>query len=75
MECQMCGAEMADSKNDMCPACQQEWEWDKEEIDRIQNEGHTYRCACRQVWGDGECECGERITALKDSLHPFKVEG
>lgn len=21
-------------------------------------DGHTYRCAARMVWGDGECECG-----------------
>lgn len=19
--------------------------------------GHNYNCACRQVWGNGECEC------------------
>ena len=19
--------------------------------------GHTHHCACRQIWGDGECEC------------------
>jgi len=22
-----------------------------------ENEGHTYHCAMRQVYGDGECEC------------------
>lgn len=21
--------------------------------------GHSYHCACRMVWGDGECECGD----------------
>lgn len=57
MKCQMCGAEMADSKDDLCPACQQESEWDNAEIDRLKEEGHTHHCACRQIWGDGECEC------------------
>ena len=23
----------------------------------IQEKGHSHHCACRQVWGDGECEC------------------
>ena len=26
-------------------------------IDEIQSKGHPHHCACRQVWGDGECEC------------------
>ena len=40
------------------------WEkWEEEEsenlkeIERLREMGHTYHCACRQVWGDGECEC------------------
>lgn len=28
-----------------------------EEIDKLMQQGHPYHCACRQVWGDGECEC------------------
>ena len=38
-------------------------DWEKEhaselkEIDRIIAGGHSRHCACRQVWGDGECEC------------------
>ena len=27
-------------------------------IEQLVEEGHPYHCACRQVWGDGECECG-----------------
>lgn len=27
------------------------------QIDKIQAAGHPRHCACRQVWGDGECEC------------------
>lgn len=30
---------------------------EQEEIDQLQDKGHSYHCACRQVWGDGECEC------------------
>ena len=26
-------------------------------IRRYQRLGHTHHCACRIVWGDGECEC------------------
>lgn len=28
-----------------------------DEIDWLCDEGHSHHCACRQVWGDGECEC------------------
>jgi hypothetical protein len=38
-----------------------EWETDEAEdlkrIKQLQKEGHSHHCACRQVWGDGECEC------------------
>lgn len=27
------------------------------EIRKKMADGHTYHCACRLVWGDGECEC------------------
>ena len=27
------------------------------EIAHWQTKGHIYHCACRLVWGDGECEC------------------
>jgi hypothetical protein len=30
---------------------------DEEQILKYQKEGHTFHCACRQVHGDGECEC------------------
>ena len=29
------------------------------EIDKLRDQGHTHHCACRIVWGDGECECGK----------------
>jgi hypothetical protein len=38
-----------------------QWEVDEahnlDEIKNLQNQGHPQHCACRQVWGDGECEC------------------
>lgn len=30
---------------------------EEELISELQRKGHTYHCACRLVWGDGECEC------------------
>ena len=30
---------------------------DSKKIDEIIAKGHPHHCACRQVWGDGECEC------------------
>lgn len=34
---------------------------DTKRIKEICEQGHQYHCACRQVWGDGECECnGDR---------------
>ena len=30
---------------------------DKIEIMSLEKQGHSNHCACRQVWGDGECEC------------------
>ena len=38
----------------------EELETYREELERIEElvrEGHTYHCACRMVYGDGECEC------------------
>lgn len=35
----------------------EEFEKDLKRIREIKEEGHSYHCACRQVWGDGECEC------------------
>ena len=37
---------------------------DEEEIKRLEDEGHTYHCSCRLVWGDGQCEC-ENVEIIK----------
>ena len=30
-------------------------------IEKLINEGHSHHCACRQRWGDGECECSKGV--------------
>ena len=52
-------------QNNLCKDCNAaKWnEWDSEHsneleaIALLQKKGHSHHCACRQVWGDGECEC------------------
>jgi hypothetical protein len=38
----------------------QEFQKDCELIHGYQKDGHTHNCACRLVWGDGECECNKQ---------------
>lgn len=35
----------------------EEFKEDSKNIHLHMDKGHTYHCACRLVWGDGECEC------------------
>ncbi len=52
-------------ENNLCLKCnEKKWtEFEKEHgedfkrIDEIVKQGHSEHCACRQVWGDGECTC------------------
>lgn len=44
-----------------------EKEEDKKKIDELMGKGHSYHCATRQVWGDGECECD-----LYPNYNPYK---
>ena len=30
-------------------------------IEKLRKEGHSHHCACRIVWGDGECTCRKGI--------------
>jgi hypothetical protein len=48
-------------------------EWDAEQlgnfkkIDDLVVIGHTRHCACRQVWGDGYCECRKGLNEERNS--------
>lgn len=33
---------------------------DDAKILELQKDGHTFHCACRIIWGDGECECNKK---------------
>lgn len=33
---------------------------ESEQVASLRTEGHTFHCACRIVFGDGECECEKR---------------
>ena len=61
MNCIMCNKENAEVKiNDkiaMCQKCSDQETEDRERIDEFIIKGHSDHCACRLVWGDGECEC------------------
>jgi hypothetical protein len=71
MTCETCGKEYAKwlpeaaIENNLCLPCNEaawrSWEIDRAEegrrIEKIMSQGHSHHCACRQVWGDGECEC------------------
>lgn len=62
MKCKKCGK---GAEHIYCPACnEKKWQAfevenadDIAQIDKIIASGHPRHCACRQVWGDGECEC------------------
>lgn len=45
---------------DLCPRCEEQDRADRAAIDALMDAGHTYHCAARQTWGDGECECQRR---------------
>ena len=54
--CQQCGYYRA-SKCGICDICAEiNCDCDKAKGFAIRD-GHTYHCASRMFWGDGECEC------------------
>lgn len=71
MTCKDCGKDYpkwlpeGQPENDLCPECNEKawlkWEEEQagnmEQIKAIEAQGHSHHCACRQIWGDGECEC------------------
>ena len=67
MKCKKCGEDFDSTVTVFryCSGCNENlWQvwlteeaYDLEKIKEIQAQGHSHHCACRQVWGDGECEC------------------
>jgi hypothetical protein len=61
------------------PVTNADWEaWkaehgdDLKRIDELVARGHTRHCACRQVWGDGECSC--ELEKVYDPYWWMKIE-
>ena len=59
--CNQCGIEY--SYIGICKACADDNKRDENKIEELIKNGHSYHCACRMVWGDGECEshCARRM--------------
>lgn len=71
MICVSCGCEyekwIPDNflENNLCISCNKKsWDdWEKEyskdimKIKKLREQGHSLHCACRQIFGDGECLC------------------
>lgn len=60
MICKQCEENKILSSDDLCFFCVKQNREDSESLKALQEAGHTRHCACRIVWGDGECECGNR---------------
>ena len=71
MKCKSCGVKYKrwsheDFDSHLCIKCNEakwkefeaEHEDDYVQIQKLMSAGHKKHCACRMVWGDGECECG-----------------
>lgn len=57
-KCRQCGNRvLAVSSDGLCHECTIQNRKDQERIIDLMGRGHPHHCACRQVWGDGECEC------------------
>ena len=57
MLCKLCGLKES-FEEELCDDCEKQWDEDIDRVDALVSQGHTRHCACRQVWGDGECERG-----------------
>lgn len=70
--CRMCWNAPCVPGSQMCQSCIDEGERDQAEISKLISDGHTHHCACRQVWGDGECECEKRGITGRNSDRPCR---
>jgi hypothetical protein len=55
--CPQCGELGPGPGNELCDSCKSENEESQKLIEGLTDSGHSRHCACRIVWGDGECEC------------------
>jgi hypothetical protein len=49
-------------------------EEDAQAIAALEAQGHPHHCACRQVWGDGECECPQDQASTEAEEHLLDAE-
>lgn len=57
VHCPQCGKYKGDHKH-ICQECREENKEANIKMQDLIDKGHTGHCANRQVYGDGECECG-----------------
>jgi len=62
---------MKQSQPQFTPEEQSQHDNENIEIDKLVKAGHSQHCACRQVWGDGECEC----SMYKEGYNPYAWMG
>ena len=55
--CLQCGEDRALGADNLCFDCAKDNKRDCAQLQTLLDKGHTHHCACRLVWGDGECEC------------------
>lgn len=69
MLCQMCEKNEVINETEgypeMCESCIKEWQEDAKKFRELRKVGHTRHCACRILWGDGECECKNEEGGIK----------
>lgn len=59
-ECPQCGKREELVGSGVCQGCEEETDEAYRRLDELREGGHSYHCAARMIWGDGECECKER---------------
>lgn len=63
-KCKNCGDYEVDHDG-LCYYCFENSEMDQRQLGLLKEMGHSHHCASRQIWGDGECECGLYKSGLK----------
>jgi len=58
-ECLQCGHVDYIGTGGLCINCIDDNKRDQAKLEELKKQGHVHHCAIRQVYGDGECECGE----------------